>query len=403
MQQFYQNKWTNAEMSADKVKAVIKIEGYIGIPRSWYYDESMREDIVATKEEMAKELKNLKNLKVSEIDVHINSYGGDVNHGISMYEALIGSGAVINVKIFGFTASIATVIAMAAPLERRIASANAFGLVHEGRGGQYGVSSAIRQYADFLDKVNDQIADIYAKSTKLSKDEAKELMARANGEGEWLTAAEMKDIGLISDTFEPLEAAASYVAEINNCGFLHQIPVPVNLPTSTPQLTTAEVIEQTAARMFDGFKNLISNNSKPKSNMNKQSLALAALCAVLAVEKIEITDEGSFLNQDQLTAIDAAMAKATADLKVSQDAAATAAADHKKVLDALNSFDPKVAAATTVEAKIEAAKVKMASKPGANPTGNNGGDGNKNPSNDGVDWDTINNLPHNKAADETIL
>lgn len=109
MELFYKNRWTNATMEADKKKAVIKVEGYIGIPRSWYYDEARQQDVVATKEEMSLEIKNLKNLKVTDIDVHINSYGGDVNHGIAMYEALLQSGATVNVKIFGFTASIATV------------------------------------------------------------------------------------------------------------------------------------------------------------------------------------------------------------------------------------------------------------------------------------------------------
>lgn len=399
MELFYKNRWTNATMEADKKKAVIKVEGYIGIPRSWYYDEARQQDVVATKEEMSLEIKNLKNLKVTDIDVHINSYGGDVNHGIAMYEALLQSGATVNVKIFGFTASIATVIAMAAPFERRTASINSMGLIHETRGGQSGTAAKIMAYANWLIKVNGQIADIYEKSTTMKKEDVVELMSRVNGEGEWLTATEMKEKGLISDTFEPMEAAASFEDEINACGFLPKVPVQVVATPDNQSIVT--LIENTVTRSINAIKDLLPKNTLTPKDMSKQNIALAAMCAVLAVSEIAITDDGAFLNTDQLKAINDALAKRNGELTTVNATLVAAQAERQSVLDALDGLGKPVKDASTVDAKITAVREIIASKPGANPTVHQGGEGGA--PNDGIDWDVINNLPHNREADKILL
>lgn len=405
MNMLYQNKWSNVTASADGTKAIIKVEGYIGIPRNWYADESKREDIVATKEEMAAEIKSLKNLKVNNIELHINSYGGDVNHGIAMYESLLESGAQVSVRIYGHTASIATVIAMSAPLERRIASINSMGLVHRARGWAQGVSSTIKAYAEWLEKTDDNIASIYEKSTTMTKEDAIELMSRVNGEGEWLTAKEMKAKGLISDTFEPMEAAASYEAEINMCGFLPQ------LPSFSHHSTLAGSADLLNKKFDDFITNFNSVYLKPildllpknsKNDMSKQTLLLPIMCAALQIQNLETTEEGAYLNPEQLTAIEAAMAATAQALTAAQAAATTAQSERQTVMMAIDGIDTTVASAATPEAKVAAIIARLAAKPGASTTTHNGGDTNS-PSADNVDWDAINKLPHNVAADNVIL
>ena len=53
----------------------IDIEGEIG--GGWFEDG-------ATKEDVKKQLKDIAQSRASHIIVNINSYGGDVNHGISI-------------------------------------------------------------------------------------------------------------------------------------------------------------------------------------------------------------------------------------------------------------------------------------------------------------------------------
>jgi ATP-dependent protease ClpP protease subunit len=372
MQDIYSNRWTTIQAAADKKSAVIKVEGIIGIPQAWLSDERRQEDVKATRQEMQNEIKRLKNLKVETIELHINSYGGDVNHGIAMYEALLESGAEITCRIYGHTASIATVIAMAAPLEKRTASINAMGLIHEGRGGVYGTVKSLMSYAQWLEKINGQIADIYAKSTKLSREDALEIMSRVNGEGEWMTSSELKNKGIISDTFEPMTAVASYVDEINQCGFLPQLPASVFNPPANEQPQLAEVIEKATNVIIDkikGYFNPEISNSNNKADMD--ATKFAALFAVLGLSAMESTKDGVYISMEQAEQINTALAEA-----VSAKANATTAQNERnQVLNALDEIDPTVMAARGHEAKVNAIKAKLAAKPGAAPTQNDGGDG----------------------------
>ena len=71
---------------------------------SWWDDAN-------TPKQFAKDLKDLGN--VSEINVHINSGGGDVFAGQAIYAMLKGHKANVKVHIDGLAASIASIIAMA--------------------------------------------------------------------------------------------------------------------------------------------------------------------------------------------------------------------------------------------------------------------------------------------------
>ena len=57
----------------------------------------------------------------NRIDVEIHSCGGDCIEGYAIYDALRASGKEISCKVVGTCASMATVILLAAPAERRTA------------------------------------------------------------------------------------------------------------------------------------------------------------------------------------------------------------------------------------------------------------------------------------------
>ena len=56
---------------------------------------------------------DLRELDASELDVHINSPGGDIFDGLAIYQALKDHKANVTIRIDGLAASIASVIAMA--------------------------------------------------------------------------------------------------------------------------------------------------------------------------------------------------------------------------------------------------------------------------------------------------
>lgn len=199
--------WSTIQMVSSK-KAVINIFGYIGIPESWQHDPDFSEKVTTTKEKMNSELERISNLKASEVDVNIDSFGGSANHGLAIYNGLKSLGATITVNYTGWSASIATVIAAAGDTVN--APSNFFGLIHEGRGGIVGTKESMKNYSEWLGKVNNVIAEIYSAKGGKSPEDYLELMAIDGGEGKWISANDFKELGLVDNVTEEIRVAASF-------------------------------------------------------------------------------------------------------------------------------------------------------------------------------------------------
>jgi len=76
-------------VSETEEEAVIEIYGTIG---GWNWEEWKR---INTIESISKELNRLKELNTKKITVKINSYGGDCNHALAIYDALVDHSAKI--------------------------------------------------------------------------------------------------------------------------------------------------------------------------------------------------------------------------------------------------------------------------------------------------------------------
>lgn len=92
-----------------------------------------------------------------------------------------------------------------------------------------------------------------------------------------------------------------------------------------------------------------------------------------------------------------ALTKAGEKIKALEDSLAA-------IATMLDSLDPSVKGKEKMEDKVSAIKTKLAQRPAAAPASPQGdasttdlGDG------DGVDWDAIDKLPHNVAADKEII
>ena len=131
---------------------------------------------------------------------------------------------------------------------------------------------------------------------------------------------------------------------------------------------------------------------------------------VLNVEVLEASEEGVFLNEEQLTSIEQRIEanqqlvterdNAVQELATANTTLETVQATIATAYDPFNAIDPVVAAAETPEAKAEAIRTLLASRPAAIPIqGLKDGD---EPIETGADWETIDNLPHNKLVDANI-
>jgi ATP-dependent protease ClpP protease subunit len=155
-----------------------------------------------TAKDFAKELKALG--KVETIDVRINSYGGDVFDGLTIYRQLVDHAARIVVHVDGIAASIASVIAMAGD-EIEI-SESGFLMIHNAWGVAFGAAADMRKMADLLDTTTASIRDVYAART--GNDAAK--VAAWMDEETWFTGAAAVEAGFADRTAANMKVAARF-------------------------------------------------------------------------------------------------------------------------------------------------------------------------------------------------
>lgn len=127
-----------------------------------------------------------------DLDVHLNSPGGEVWDGIAIYEALSQREGTVSVTVDSLAASIASVIAMAASPGHLLMAKNARMMIHDGFGMGIGNAADMRELADLLDDASDNIASIYAERTGKPVAEWREVM---RGE-KWYSAQAAIDAGL---------------------------------------------------------------------------------------------------------------------------------------------------------------------------------------------------------------
>jgi ATP-dependent Clp protease, protease subunit len=137
--------------------------------------------------EFAQELAGLGD--VEEINLCINSPGGDVADGFAIYNTLNRHSARIIVDVDGLAASIASVIAMAGD-EIRMAE-NASLMIHDPWTIAMGDAEELRRAASILDTLQGQIAGVYAARTGQSLAAIKRMMSAET----WMTAEEARAAG----------------------------------------------------------------------------------------------------------------------------------------------------------------------------------------------------------------
>lgn len=149
-------------------------------------------------------LNDLRSITGAEVDVEINSPGGDVFAGLAIYNGLRASGKKINVKVLGLAASAASLIAMAGDTIEM--PENAFLMVHNPWGFAMGGADEMRNTADVLDKIGMSLVSTYAKRTGKSDAEITALLDAET----WMTAQEAVDAGFATSVTPALAVKASY-------------------------------------------------------------------------------------------------------------------------------------------------------------------------------------------------
>jgi len=105
-------------------------------------------------------VKDLQAVTADTIDLHLNTPGGDAFEGIAIYNSLKQHKATVNVLIDGLAASAGSFIAQAG--DTISIARNAQMMIHEASGLVIGNASDMADMAALLDKMSNNVADIYA-------------------------------------------------------------------------------------------------------------------------------------------------------------------------------------------------------------------------------------------------
>lgn len=145
-------EWYRFENASDGGKKRSKINIYGDIGSSWWANSVSASAFV----------KDLDDLDADEIDLHLNSRGGDAFDGITIYNALRANRAKVTVYVDGLAASAASVIAMAG--DEIVMGKGAEMMIHDASGLSFGNAADMAKMGSILDKLSDSIADIYAET-----------------------------------------------------------------------------------------------------------------------------------------------------------------------------------------------------------------------------------------------
>jgi ATP-dependent protease ClpP protease subunit len=128
-----------------------------------------------------------------DVVVHINSGGGDMFEGVAIHNALKNYPGKITAHVDGVAASAASFICMAA--DTIVMEPNSSMMIHDGWGLCVGNAADMRETAELLDMLSDQIADMYALRTGGKAKDWRAKMATDT----WYTAKEAVAAGLADE------------------------------------------------------------------------------------------------------------------------------------------------------------------------------------------------------------
>ena len=127
-----------------------------------------------------------------DLEVHVNSPGGDIFDGIAIMNMLRQRPGQVTVVIDGLAASAASVIAMAASPGRLLMAPNATMMIHDAWTVTAGSEQDHRDVADVLGRESDNIASVYAARTGQPASAMRDWMRAET----WFIGAEAVDAGL---------------------------------------------------------------------------------------------------------------------------------------------------------------------------------------------------------------
>lgn len=173
---------------------------------------------------------------VSAVDIYINSPGGNVFDGISIYNQIKRLSVPKAVHIDGIAASIASVIAMAG--DTISIASNGTMMIHDPWGMCIGTAAEMRKSAEALDGIRDTLLGTYVARTGGNRDEISRWMAAET----WMNADQAVERGFATskDAETQIKAAFPMLEKFKNT------PKPLQTYATTSRSLLARMDKRTA-------------------------------------------------------------------------------------------------------------------------------------------------------------
>lgn len=213
----------------------IQVKGVI-IPNDdkWFYDW-LEMDATAPRDIVLPETGE-------DVEVLINSPGGNVYAGSEIYTALRSYSGQVHVKIVGIAASAASVIAMAGNYVEISPTAQI--MIHNVSSGVYGDHKAFIHEAGVLEGLNESIASSYMVKTGKSLDELLELM----GQETWFTAEKAVEHGFADSVMFVKDVVPSFTASQSST-IPSNVIEKMRVAMTPPQLDIDKLAEKVAEKL----------------------------------------------------------------------------------------------------------------------------------------------------------
>jgi ATP-dependent protease ClpP protease subunit/DNA-directed RNA polymerase subunit F len=180
-------EWFSITAAPKNQQSEIFIFDYIG----WPYNDPL--EIIRSLEDMG------------DVLVRIHSPGGDVFDGASIMNSLSShAGGVVTIRVEGLAASMAGTIATVG--KKVQAYKNAMFMYHNAWTVDAGNQYELRDTADLLEKIDNNILAAYQGKTKKGKKELAEMMKNTT----WMTAQEAKDYGFVDEIIDGKSVKAEF-------------------------------------------------------------------------------------------------------------------------------------------------------------------------------------------------
>jgi ATP-dependent Clp protease protease subunit len=136
------------------------------------------------------------------ISMYINSPGGVVTSGLSIYDTMQWIKCPVGTVCMGTAYSMGSFLLMAGAKGRRIALPNASILLHQPSGGFQGVASDIERHAEDIIKTKRRLNEIYARHCGRTYEEVERTLDRDH----FMTATQAKEWGLVDHVYSSRDA-----------------------------------------------------------------------------------------------------------------------------------------------------------------------------------------------------